>query len=150
MTPKLFLPAIILGFATLCRAHIAGEEMAAAAHKFLDSLTPEQKAKAAFPFKSDERSNWYFIPKVREGLTLKAMTPAQRTLAHALLRSGLSAQGYQKATNIVSLEPVLKELEGTSGTMVRDAELYYVSIFGTPEPTGTWGWRFEGHHCSVN
>jgi len=124
--------------------------MAVAAHKFLDSLTPEQRAKTAFPFKSDERSNWFFIPKVREGLTLKAMTPAQRTLAHTLLRTGLSAQGYQKATNIISLEPVLKELEGAAGTMVRDSELYYVSIFGTPEAAGTWGWRVEGHHCSVN
>src|SRR5690242_12151795 len=129
MTPKLFLSAIILGLATFCHAHIAGEEMAAAAHKFLESLTPEQKAKAAFPFKSDERGNWHFVPKVREGLTLKAMTPPQRTLAHALLRSGLSAQGYQKATNIISLEPVLKELEGPSGTMVRDGELYYFSVF---------------------
>jgi len=150
MTPKLFLPLVILGLATVCRAHIAGEEMAAAANKFLDSLTPEQRAKAAFPFKSDERSNWFFIPKVREGLTIKNMTMSQRALAHALLRSGLSAQGYQKATNIMSLEPVLKELEGTAGTMVRDSELYYVSIFGTPEAAGTWGWRVEGHHCSAN
>jgi len=43
MTPKLFLPLVILGLATVCRAHIAGDEMAAAAHKFLDSLTPEQR-----------------------------------------------------------------------------------------------------------
>ncbi len=150
MTPKLFLPLVILSLATACRAHIAGEEMASAAHKFLESLTPEQRTKAAFPFKSEERSNWYFIPKVREGLTLKAMTPAQRALAHTLLNSGLSAQGYQKVTNIISLEPILKELEGPTGAMVRDGELYYVSIFGTPEAAGTWGWRVEGHHCSVN
>jgi len=150
MTPKLFLTMLVLGLATVSRAHLAGDEMAAAANKLLDSLTPEQRAKASFPFKSDERSNWYFIPKVREGLTIKAMTPAQRLLAHALLRSGLSAPGYDRATNIMSLEPVLKELEGTAGTMVRDSELYYISIFGKPEAAGTWGWRWEGHHCSVN
>ena len=150
MKPSLLLALCALALAPCSRAHVAGEEMAAAANQFLESLQPEQRAKAAFDFKSDERSNWYFIPKVRQGLTLKAMTPAQRALAHKLLRSGLSAHGYEKATNIISLEPVLKELEGKSGTMVRDNELYYVSIFGKPEATGTWGWRVEGHHLSAN
>lgn len=150
MKPSLLLALCALALTPCSRAHVAGEEMATAANQFLESLQPEQRAKAAFDFKSDERSNWYFIPKVRQGLTLKAMTPAQRTLAHKLLRSGLSAHGYEKATNIISLEPVLKELEGKSGTMVRDEELYYVSIFGKPEATGTWGWRLEGHHLSAN
>jgi hypothetical protein len=26
---------------------------------------------------------------------------------------------------------------------------YFVSIYGTPDPKGTWGWRFEGHHMSL-
>src|SRR4030095_9583053 len=29
-------------------------------------------------------------------------------------------------------------------------ELYHVFIFGKPDPKGTWGWRVEGHHLSVN
>jgi hypothetical protein len=147
---KATLPIFLFALATIARAHVAGEEMAAAANKFLDSLTPQQRASAAFEFKSDERSNWFFIPKVRQGLTIKKMTPEQRKLAHALLRTGLSASGYEKATNIMSLEPVLKELEGAGGTMVRDQELYYFSIFGKPEAAGTWGWRVEGHHVSAN
>lgn len=150
MKPPLLITLLAFAITTICRAHVAGEEMAAAANKFLDALTPEQRAKATFDFKSDERPNWFFIPKVRQGLTIKTMTSAQRTLAHALLRTGLSAQGYEKATNIMSLEPVLKELEGAAGTMVRDNELYYFSIFGKPEAAGTWGWRVEGHHVSVN
>jgi hypothetical protein len=28
--------------------------------------------------------------------------------------------------------------------------LYYVTLFGEPASDGTWGWRFEGHHLSVN
>src|SRR5436190_992553 len=131
MKPTPLLALLAFALTTVCRAHVAGEEMAAAATGFLDSLTPEQRAKAAFDFKSDfqndERGNWYFIPKVRQGLTIKSMTPDQRKLAHALLRTGLSAHGYEKATNIMSLEPVLKELEGAAGTMVRDGELYYFS-----------------------
>ena len=64
--------------------------------------------------KGDERENWHFIPKTRNGLTLKEMTPEQRKLAQALFASGFSQQGYNKATNIMSLEPVLFELEGAA------------------------------------
>jgi hypothetical protein len=32
----------------------------------------------------------------------------------------------------------------------RDPELYFFSIFGTPNPRGPWGWRVEGHHLSAN
>ena len=85
MKPTLLISLLAFALATVCRAHVAGEEMAAAANKFLESLTPEQRAKATFDFKNEERSNWYFIPKVRQGLTLKSMTPEQRQLAHALV-----------------------------------------------------------------
>ena len=150
MKATLLLALLALAFAPISRAHVAGEEMAAAANKFLESLRPEQRAKASFDLKSDERLDWHFIPKVRKGLTLKEMSGAQRTLAHTLLRTGLSAHGYAKVTNIISLEDILKVMEAGKGTMVRDHELYYFSIFGTPSATGTWGWRMEGHHCSQN
>lgn len=150
MKPLLLVPVFAFALATVCRAHVAAEEMAAAANKFLELLTPEQRAKATFEFKADERFDWHFIPKVRKGLTIKDMNPDQRIAAHALLRSGMSAHGYTKATNIMNLEAILKEIEGPRGTMVRDSELYYFSIFGKPEATGTWGWRVEGHHFSQN
>ena len=124
--------------------------MAAAANKFLEALDSAQKGKATFEFKGDERSNWHYIPKPRKGLTIKEMTPEQRKLAHALLASGLSQQGYNKATNIMSLEPVLHDLEGAGRTFARDQELYHFFIFGKPGPKETWGWRVEGHHISAN
>lgn len=131
-------------------ASVAAEEMAAAAAKFAGSLNPEQKAKATFDLKNDERLNWHFIPKARKGLPLKEMSPAQRELALALLRSGLSQRGYVAATTIMSLESILRELEKANPRMVRDPELYYVSLFGTPAAGQVWGWRFEGHHFSAN
>ena len=78
------------------------------------------------------------------------MASDQRKLAHRLLAAGLSQQGYRKATNIMSLEPVLYELEGVQRKFPRDAELYHFFIFGKPGPKTTWGWRVEGHHVSVN
>lgn len=146
------LPAVLLlflGLAAPGRAHTAAEEMSEAARNFLAELTPEQRAKATFDLQGAERSNWNFVPLPRRGITFKEMTPGQRLLAHTLLSSALSQRGYLKATNIMSLEEVLRELEHGSGP-TRDPELYYVSIFGKPDAAGTWGWRVEGHHLSLN
>ena len=32
----------------------------------------------------------------------------------------------------------------------RDPGLYYLRIFGEPAAQGIWGWRFGGHHVSLN
>jgi Protein of unknown function (DUF3500) len=130
-------------------AHSPAEEMAEAASHLLAALSPEQKAKCTFDLTSEERVNWHFIPRPRKGLPFKEMTPAQRNLAHGLLATGLSQRGYLKATTIMSLEDILKEMEQGKGP-VRDPELYYVSIFGTPGAQDVWGWRVEGHHLSLN
>jgi hypothetical protein len=123
--------------------------MAQTAAAFLDSLTPKQRAYVLFPFEDEERFNWHFIPRERKGLPLLAMNPAQRHLAGALLAAGLTPQGYAKATTIMSLEDVLKELE-KDYTGRRDPEKYFFSIFGSPSEKGTWGYRVEGHHLSLN
>ena len=137
-------------------AHDAGTQMSAIAKVFLSALTPEQKAKASFEFASEERENWHFIPRERKGLPLKEMTPQQRLLAHALLNTGLSFSGAAKAVTIMSLEEVLYQIEGADESKraatreKRDPEKYFVSIFGEPADKGSWGWRVEGHHLSLN
>jgi hypothetical protein len=147
---RIFLAvALLTGLTSLARAHSAAQEMAEAANNFLAALSDEQRAKATFDFKKDERQNWHFIPKDRNGLTLKEMTIPQRHLAYALLNSAMSQRGFMKATTIMSLEQILKELE-QGGRMVRDAELYYFSVFGKPGAQDAWGWRVEGHHLSLN
>ncbi|MCC6858016.1 MAG: DUF3500 domain-containing protein [Bryobacterales bacterium] len=123
--------------------------MARAAGAFLDSLTPEQRAKATFRFDDDERLNWHFVPRPRKGLPLREMTPSQKLLAHALLSAGLSQSGYIKAATIMSLEEVLRILENDSGER-RNPEGYYFSIFGRPSDKDAWGFRVEGHHISQN
>jgi hypothetical protein len=121
--------------------------MSAAANNFLSALNPQQRAKAVFEFKEDERFNWHFIPKPRKGLPFGEMTTPQRLLAHALLSTGLSQRGYMKATTIMSLEQILYDMEDKAPH--RDADLYYVTIFGQPGKEA-WGWRVEGHHLSLN
>src|SRR5438876_2148255 len=125
------------------------KEMTAAANNFLAALATEQAAKATYALTDNERFNWHFIPRERKGLPLKEMTPEQKHLAHALLSTALSHRGYLKASTIMSLEPVLRDLEQGKGP-TRDPELYFVTIFGKPDLKATWGWRLEGHHLSLN
>ncbi len=157
LTVLLGSTALFLSQPTL-HAHEAGKQMAEVATLFLSVLTPEQKTKATFNFQDEERINWHFIPRERKGLPLKEMTPQQELLAHALLNTGLGFRGAAKAATIMSLEEVLYQMEGAGGDEAkrsaarakRDPENYFVSIFGTPDPKGTWGWRVEGHHLSLN
>ncbi|MCD6051543.1 MAG: hypothetical protein K0Q55_2952 [Verrucomicrobia bacterium] len=124
------------------------DEMTVAANNWLASLTPEQKAKALYELKHEERLNWHFIPKDRKGLPLKEMTQAQRHLAHALFASGMSQRGQAQALSIMSLEQILHDMENKSPR--RDPEMYHFTIFGTPAADKVWGWRVEGHHFSQN
>jgi hypothetical protein len=152
---------------SMIAAERSSSAMAGAATKFLASLTQEQRQKASFAFtNADERLHWHFIPTgpapmfPRNGLTIKEMTPAQRALAHDLVKAGLSQRGYLTASSIIELETVLGALEAEQraaaaqpprGTpIVRDPERYFFSVFGTPSTRDTWGWRVEGHHISLN
>src|SRR5262245_25663540 len=83
-------------------------QMAGAAKAFLASLKSEQAASATFPFNSEERLNWHYIPRARKGLPFKEMTTDQRQTAANLLHTGLSQKGYHKVETIRSLENVLK------------------------------------------
>lgn len=129
--------------------------MTTVATKFLAGLTPEQKKLASFGFDDPHRAKWYFTPQqdkkqsLRKGLRLDGLSEEQKAAAYELLKSGLSASGYEQAKTIVSLETLLAELE-PNGANVRNPQWYFVSIFGEPSATGKWGWRFEGHHLSVN
>lgn len=132
-------------------------KMAAAATTLVGSLTAEQKSKATFAFDDPHRTKWYFTPQqdktrnsTRKGLRYDHMTDVQRKTVHELLKEGLSQSGYGQAITIMGLETLLAELEGGKGAMVRNPQWYFVSIFGEPSNTGAWGWRFEGHHLSVN
>jgi hypothetical protein len=160
----LVLTCLVVWLGALRAADRSPAVMADAATKFLASLTPEQRGQATFAFDSTEREHWGFVPSEmfpRNGLILGAMNDAQRKLAHELLKSGLSQRGYMTATAIMDLETLLRGLEeaqraaapqgrGNANVMVRDPVKYFFSVFGTPAARGTWGWRVEGHHVSLN
>jgi hypothetical protein len=119
-----------------------------AAESFLNSLSPEQRKTAHFPFEDGERYDWHYIPRGRSGLALRDISVDQQALALAFLKVGLSQRGYWKATTIMKLEAVLREIE--TFNLDRDPGKYFFSFFGLPSENGNWGWRVEGHHLSLN
>ena len=129
------------------RGHDSSTAMTTAAQKFIATLDPVQRTRTMFSLMAPERTHWSFVPGKRLGLPLKDMTLSQQELAHSLLRSGLSQRGSLQAETIITLENVLREME--HDPIRRDATLYYVTFFGEPAHP-PWGWRFEGHHLSLN
>ncbi len=122
-------------------------EMAAAANTMLESFNEEKQEAALRPFADSNREDFHYVPLTREGARYKDLTAVQRANVLKLLHTALSDQGSRKAVMIMALERVLGEIE--NNPELRDPELYWITIFGTPGEL-PWGWRFEGHHLSVN
>lgn len=146
-------PAILF-FVTLC-LHLSAEAqnttIALKAKEFLSLLDDAQAEKARYEFEDEERYNWHFVPRDRNGLSFNDMSDKQRAAGLALLKASLSEQGYQKANNVMALENILREVENRpADDKYRDPLNYYISIFGTPDEKQIWGWRLEGHHISIN
>jgi hypothetical protein len=129
-----------------------GVAMTTAANQWLGSLSDDQKKIGLLEYDAPVRVDWHFIPKAtRKGVQYRDMNEAQRKAALALLRSTVSEIGYHKATSIMGLEVLLKDLEKSkTGTPLRDSERYYFTIFGKPTESSKWGLSIEGHHMSLN
>lgn len=125
------------------------QRMVAAATDFLDTLTRFQHNRAVYAFDDEERFNWHFIPRERNGAVLRGMTEVQLEAAHRLLRTFFSASGYAQAEAVRSLENVLAEIE-VNGRFERDPDLYYITVFGEPGMDTNWALRYEGHHLAFN
>ena len=114
--------------------------------KFMQSLSLALRTKATIAFNDDERANWHYVPQSRRGVALGDLNQQQRSLLNGFLRDGLSEAGYRKALGVVELEPILGTIEGSGR---RNPDRYYFTLFGDPAKS-PWGWRFEGHHLSIN
>ncbi len=127
-------------------------QMADAASRFLESLSPDQTARTTFHYQDGERVLWYYPPLNRHGLALRDMDESQRELAMAVMATGLTEQSNGQAKLIIEHEAVLGPLEKEQNqvTFDRDPELYYWTVFGDPKSEDPWAWRVEGHHISIH
>ena len=140
-------------------ARAVADRMAAAARAWLDSLDVAQRAVAVGAVPADdasdaERRRWFYTPTDHGGLTVHAQRPAQQRAAMQLVATGLSTPGYVTVATTMGLENILDHAEGFVTVFDRergrDPGLYYLRVFGEPGGTAPWGWRFGGHHVSLN
>jgi len=118
-----------------------------AARQLLQATPNAQRGQWLLPFSDGARSDWHYTPRRRDGVAWKAMSPAQREAATALLRTALNEAGLDKVRAVMALEIALRQIEGSGGA--RDPENYAVALYGEPGAAG-WGWRIEGHHLSLH
>ncbi|BBH67834.1 hypothetical protein ACTI_45190 [Actinoplanes sp. OR16] len=133
--------------------------MAEAAQAWLELLTDQQREIArgmppAGDASDNERRRWFYTPTDHGGLTFHQQGPAQQRAAMRLLSTGLSRAGYVTVATTIGLENILDHTEGFTARFDRergrDPGLYYLRVFGEPGGDGLWGWRFGGHHVSLN
>ena len=140
-----YVNAVYVGPAT----ETTGGKMTAAAEKFLNSLTEDQRKTATFAFDDKERTNWHFIPlqdkdkkSTRKGLRLENMTAPQKEAARELLRSGASEQGYKAATTIMVSNPFCTISKGTRTTSAIRNGISSRFLASRPKPANGAGvWR---------
>ena len=133
--------------------------MAEAARAWLDALDAQQGplGRGAVPADDvgdNERRRWFYTPTDHGGLTIHQQRPAQQRAAMRLISTGLSPAAYVTVATIMGLENVLDYTEGFEASFDRergrDPGMYYLRVFGEPSDEGLWGWRFGGHHISLN
>jgi Protein of unknown function (DUF3500) len=135
------------------------DRMAEAAHAWLDTLDAEQRRIAQGAVPSDaasdnERRRWFYTPTDHGGLTVHQQQPAEQRAAMRLISTGVSPSAFVTVATIMGLENVLDYIEGFvtrfDRARGRDPAMYYLRVFGNPSNRGLWGWRFGGHHVSLN
>lgn len=137
--------AIVIALAVACGG--ASASPVDTARAFVASLSATERAAAVTTFDDPDRRAIRYTPGRRGGLALKDMDAGTRAAADALLDAALSTEGRTMAGRIVEREAILGRVTGRPD--YRDPDLYYLAIFGEPG-AGRWGWRFEGHHLSIN
>jgi hypothetical protein len=129
-------------------SNLQSNDIVTAANRLLNSFSEDQLDEIKFEFKNNERFEWHYIPRGREGIAIRDFSDNKKELLKDLLNASLSKQGVKKTEGVLVLESVLYDLSGQSS--FRDPGKYFVTFFGTPGKIKPWGWRFEGHHLSLN
>jgi uncharacterized protein DUF3500 len=133
-------------------------DMSRAATAWLADLDGEQRVLAWWGAPGgdheDERRRWYYTPTDHGGLTFGCQFVWQQRRAMQLVASGLSPEGYALVSTIIGMENILDQVEDFTSEFDtrrgRDPSRYYLRVFGDPEGQRPWGWRFGGHHVSLN
>jgi len=140
---------VVPGLFPIQSTGVSTEPIRNAADRFLASLTAAQRAKTMFAVDDPEWRKWmnqHFY--VRQGVSFKEMTEAQRTAAFGLLQATLSSRGFRLTRDIMRLNETLAELSGDHDFL--GEWFYYITVMGKPSASEPWGWQLDGHHAIIN
>lgn len=112
----------------------------------LDALAAQHRA-AAVRGVEDGRTAWSYLPGRRDGVALNDLPREHQQDVLRLVATVLRQHAVAQVAAIMALEDVLDLAEGGTGRRHRGD--YWLTVFGRPGDPA-WGWRFEGHHVSVN
>ena len=151
----------------------ASAKIVASAQAVAATLDEAGRARLQFPFDGPQKTRWSNLPTgifEREGLRLGDLTAPQRAAVMALLTAALSPQGYQKVTDIMRGDEVLRQGRGGApagrganpppqgasgrgagrGGVIFGEDEYYLAFLGTPSTATPWMLQFGGHHLAIN
>lgn len=140
---------IVPGLFPLGSTRVSTAPVREAAVAFLNALTPAQRSKTMFPIDDPEWRKWmnqHFY--VRQGVSFKEMSEAQREAAFGLMKASLSAKGLKLSRDIMRLDQSLAEINNNFEEY--GELLYHITMMGTPSDKEPWGWQIDGHHLIIN
>lgn len=131
------------------------DAMAAAAEAMLEGFDLTHRQLATSSFDDSLRTKWAYFPRemayeTYPGAMMGHLSITEQKLVHRLLTTGMARPAYAQMNATMALEPVLDDIEGHRMDYWRDPNRFWIMVYGTPESGGTWSWRFEGHHVSIN
>ena len=143
-----------LTFAAVVTAAPAAAQAALsdAALRLLATLNADEHAAATWPFRDGERLDIHYAPFDLDGLRHGGLDREQHDAAEDLLSRSLSTRGFDKIRAIRLLERDVRQLESGRSRPdgFRDPGRYHWAFFGLPSADTPWGYRYEGHHLSLN
>ncbi|MEZ0607488.1 DUF3500 domain-containing protein [Fibrella sp. WM1] len=117
---------------------------------FKATLSSTQLATTQLTYTKANAQKWSNLPaslSSRNGISLGALNATQlaafRDLMVALLGLGVTGESYDEMLGNLVADDYLATAGGGAGY---GAGNYYLSILGTPSPTGLWSILFTGHH----
>ena len=167
MHPSIASALAFAAIAIVAAPAAAKAPLSDAASSFLAALSADEHAQATWPFLDRERLDIHFAPVDLEGLRHGGLDEPKYQAGEDLLARTLSARGFEKVRAIRLLERDVRAMEAglSRPDGFRDPGRYLWAFFGTPttespQPGSArglplaekapWGYRYEGHHLSLN
>jgi hypothetical protein len=118
------------------------------------ALPDDVRSDTLYAFDDEEREDVRYAPVLLEGAKHGALPDEAASLAEQLLAVSLSERGRQKTSEIRRNELAVRAiapgwLPGFVSEWFYDPGRYHVALFGA-SGGGPFGFRYEGHHLSVN